>query len=202
MSNSLLSKDRKKLDALVTFRTGRTFREAPEATQPGAFRVLSYKDLDEGQLIAAEEAKRQEVLVLCDPEPKWRGELLRPGDLLFAGKGGRSQAVLFDQPEDTLANSLFVVISADPKELDPGYLLWFLNSPTVQTYFRANMVGTTVPNISLSILKELEVPVPPLAVQRVIGRVHDLALREGRILSELVQQRKALVEEVLTQVTN
>jgi len=152
--------------------------------------------------MAAEQAKRKEVITECDPEAGWRGELLKPGDLLFAGKGGRSQAVLFDQTEETLANSLFVVINTDGKELDPGYLLWFLNSPKAQAYFRANMMGTTVPNITLSTLKELEVPVPPVAAQKAIARVHELALREEHILNELVQQRKALVEEVLTQVTN
>lgn len=167
-----------------------------------AFRVLSYTDLQVGRLLTKDQADKAGVLTQCDFVAAWSEELLQQGDVLFAGKGGRRQAFLFHQPEPTLANSLFVVIRTRPEVLDPGYLVWFLNSKAAQAELGISMVGTSVPNIPLSALRQLTIPLPPIDRQRVIARVNELASQEEQLLNALVQQRKALVEEVLTQATH
>lgn len=190
------------LPALALFiRSGRTFRETPASIAPDAFRVLSYTDFQGGRLLTKDQADKAGVLTRCDAEAAWSEELLQQGDVLFAGKGGRCQAFLFHLPEPTLANSLFVVIRTKPEVLDPGYLVWFLNSKAAQAELGSSMVGTSVPNIPLSALRELPIPLPPLDRQRVIARVNELASLEEQLLSELAQQRKTLVNEVLTNAT-
>lgn len=126
---------------------------------------------------------------------------MQPDDILFAGKGGRSQAYRFDLSERVIAGSLFVVIRTKADVLDPGYLLWFLNSTATQAHFKASMVGTTVPNIPLTVLKELGVPLPPLERQRLIARVHQLAVQEEILTNELLHQRRVLVEQTLANAT-
>lgn len=189
------------IDLSAFIRTGRTFRETPTSSAPDAIRVLTYKDLMDQRLLGQKEAETEGVLGQCDAVEAWAGELLQPGDILFAGKGGRCQAYLFDLPERTIAGSLFVVIRTKADVLDPGYLLWFLNSPAAQAHFKASMVGTLVPNVPLSALKDLIIPVPPLIRQRLIARVHELAIQEEHILNELGQQRKVLVEQILNNAT-
>lgn len=190
------------LPALALFiRSGRTFRETPASVAPDAYRVLSYTDLQGGRLLTKDQADKAGVLTQCDAEPAWTPELLQPGDVLFAGKGGRCQAFHFNLPEPTIANSLFVVIRTKPDLLDPGYLVWFLNSTAAQAELGISMVGTSVPNIPLSALRELSIPLPPLERQRLIARVSELADQEAQLLTELAQQRKVLVEEVLTNAT-
>jgi hypothetical protein len=186
------------VDLVLSIRSGRTFRETPASLAPDAFRVLSYTDLEGHRLLGRDEARERGVLTSCDPDPSWLADLLQPGDVLFAGKGGRSLAFLFQLPEPTLANSLFVVIRTKPEVLDPGYLVWYLNSSVTQAQLTASMVGTSVPNIPLSALKDLLIPVAPLDRQRLIARVNALAHQEEHLLAELAQQRKALVEQVLT----
>jgi len=191
-----------RLSALALFiRSGRTFREPPASVVPDAFRVLSYTDLRGDRLLAKDQADKTGVLTQCAPAASWSEELLQPGDVLFAGKGGRCQAFLFDRPEPTLANSLFVVIRTRAEVLDPGYLVWFLNSKAARTELGISRVGTSVPNIPLSALRQLAIPLPPLERQRLIARVNDLAGQEEQLLNELAQQRKELVEEVLTNAT-
>lgn len=195
---SLMQSTRPIAALALSIRSGRTFRETPASEALETYRVLTYKDLEDHRLLALHEARKADVLTRCDAEPTWASELLQPGDVLFAGKGGRCQAFQFNLPEPTLANALFVIIRTNAEVLDPGYLTWFLNSPTAQTQLAASMVGTTVPNIPLSALKELPVPLPALDRQRLIARVSDLANQQHRILSELNQQHKVLVEQVLT----
>ncbi len=182
-------------------RTGRTFRETPNSTAPDAIRVLTYKDLQGPRLLRQQEANEAQVLGQCDQVTIGLAEQLQPGDILFAGKGGRCQAYHFDLPERTIAGSLFVVIRTKASVLDPGFLLWFLNSPTAQVHFKTSMVGTLVPNVPLAALKELIIPLPPIGRQRLIARVHQLALREEQLSIELSEKRKVLVERTLTNAT-
>ena len=193
-----MSADQQLTHLALSIRSGRTFRETPASVAPDAYRVLSYTDLQGDRLLTHDQALSAGVLTRCGAELGWSDELLQPGDVLFAGKGGRCQAYLFQQPEPTLANSLFVVIRTKQDVLEPGYLVWFLNSSTAQTQLTASMVGTTVPNIPLSALKDLSIPLPPLDRQRLIARVSELANHPEQLSAELAQQRKVLVEHVLT----
>lgn len=162
-----------RLDLLtVHIRTGRTFREAPLAGQEGDVRVLTFKDVQGDRIRSEAEARADGSLVRCESSSKWEGELLQPGDILFTGKSWQSKAVWFDLPERAIASGLFVVVRPDEHVIDPHYLFWYLNTPTAQAHFSRNVVGTLVSNVPISALRELLVPVPPLDVQRTIGKAH------------------------------
>lgn len=66
-----------------------------------------------------------------------------------------------------LANNLFLV-TPEIKELDKSYLYHYLNSDLAQTYLKQAMAGGAMPALSFGIVKELEIFIPPLAVQKQI----------------------------------
>jgi restriction endonuclease S subunit len=60
-------------------------------------------------------------------------------------------------------------------EVVPEYLVHYLNSPDVQMWITFNSrASTAIPHISTAALRELMVPIPPLAVQREIAATMDL----------------------------
>ena len=66
-----------------------------------------------------------------------------------------------------LANNLFLV-TPEIKELDKSYLYHYLNSDLAQTYLKQAMAGGAMPALSFGIVKELEIVIPPLAIQKQI----------------------------------
>ncbi len=66
-----------------------------------------------------------------------------------------------------LANNLFLV-TPEIKELDISYLYHYLNSDLAQTYLKQAMAGGAMPALSFGIVKELEIVIPPLTVQKQI----------------------------------
>ena len=66
-----------------------------------------------------------------------------------------------------LANNLFLV-TPEIKELDKSYLYHYLNSNLAQTYLKQAMAGGAMPALSFGIVKELEIVIPPLAIQKQI----------------------------------
>lgn len=62
--------------------------------------------------------------------------LLQPGDILFAAKGSKNFATVYEEHNGTcVASSTFMVIriNEDSKKiLSSEFLAWYINSPTIQ----------------------------------------------------------------------
>ena len=115
--------------------------------------------------------------------------LLREGDVLFAAKGMNNFAVVYYENQGkAVASSSFIVIrlSHERKQIvSPEYLAWFLtNSPEIFN-FHKQQLGTTIPSISIKLLKELDVSIPTLEKQNLIVKIQDLRDREVKITSQL-----------------
>ena len=78
--------------------------------------------------------------------------------------------------DGVLANNLFKV---DPiiNKLDKAYLFYFLSSEPSQKYFKKSTAGGAMPALSFGVIKEMEIPVPPLITQH-------------EIISKIEQDRK------------
>lgn len=59
-----------------------------------------------------------------------------------------------------------------------GYLQYLLQSSTVREYFRHEVTGTTIFNLSLASIRKLRIGVPPLAEQRSLSSFLDLKTTE------------------------
>ena len=127
---------------------------------------------------------------------------LRPGDVLINLVGasiGRS-AVVPENLGEANVNQAVAVITPMP-ELLPGFLMHFFVGPLAQQILHSGKVETARPNISLTDLRGLRLPVPSLAEQcRVVGVLDDLQaqLDELTTLQDATQaQLEALLPSVL-----
>jgi hypothetical protein len=110
---------------------------------------------------------------------------LESGDLLFRPRGISTQAIYVESVEQPciFAAPLVRIRVTDPQKTHGWSLHWLLNSPSIQRDINAQARGSMIRMVSLQSLRNLQIPIPPLKVQREIAEVAEL-LREERALSE------------------
>ena len=90
-----------------------------------------------------------------------------------------------------IANNLFK-INPNSDNLDQDYLYWVLNRDEVYRYLRAQNTSSGLPAINFRDLKEIEIPLPPLAEQKRIA--HLLGSLDDKI--ELNRKMNETLEEM------
>jgi restriction endonuclease S subunit len=154
-------------------------RDATRPAPTGPFRLVRISDISQdGTWLNTD-------FVRIEPrQPVSEQLVLRSGDVLFPNRGTRTTALAYrlDQP-GTIAGAQFFILRPEPKRVLPEYLAWFLRTDTAARYFSARRKGSYVQIIERNDLADLRMPLPPLAVQRTIVAVAELAVQE-RDLSE------------------
>ena len=118
--------------------------------------------------------------------------ILRHGDILFAAKGTKNFAAVYEQHNLTaVASTSFFVLRLTDKNVLPEYLAWFLNHPNTLTLLKTQATGTSIPSISKSVLESLEIKIPDAETQQTILKIANLRKQE----KNLKQQIETLIDK-------
>jgi len=122
--------------------------------------------------------------------------LLRNGDVLFAAKGTKNFATVYEShnPPAVASTSFFVIRPTDDQVL-PEYLAWFLNSEKTQTLLKAMARGTSIPSISKQELETLEISVPTIETQQAILQIIKLRNLEKSLKNEIETLREKQIQQ-------
>jgi restriction endonuclease S subunit len=188
-----------RLGDIVEIRSGVTLR-GRDATRPdpnGRYRMIRISDLSpDGRLLA-------DQFTPINPDEEVKTDfILKPDDILFACRGVRMQAAVFNFPKiaNAIAGAQFFLIRRLPSILLPDFLVWAINSVHGQAYFTENTSGSYVPLVTSDILKNFAFDVPSLDVQRRIVKLHELGQREEHLQTKIAQSRKHLLEGQLQHI--
>jgi len=122
--------------------------------------------------------------------------LLKDGDVLFAAKGTKNFAAVFENHnEPSVASTSFFVIRPTDKKLLPQYLAWVLNSHLTQTLLKGQAIGTSIPSISKQVLENLEIALPSIETQRVILQITKLRNKEKSLKQEIETLREKQIQQ-------
>lgn len=122
--------------------------------------------------------------------------LLKDGDVLFAAKGTKNFAVVFENHnEPAVASTSFFVIRMSDSKVLPAYLAWFLNSHPVQTLLKGQAIGTSIPSISKQVLEDLEIPVPAIKTQKAILEITKLRNTEKALKQQIETLREKQIQQ-------
>lgn len=89
--------------------------------------------------------------------------------------------------------SNFAFIEFDTEKVDPIYFSWYFNEhPDIERQLKIVMQGTILRALSVQMLRELNIILPPINVQRKIGRIYVLQKKKEKLLYE-----KSILEERL-----
>lgn len=122
--------------------------------------------------------------------------LLKEGDVLFAAKGTKNFAAVFENHnEPSVASTSFFVLRQTDKKVLPQYLAWFLNNHTTQTLLKAQAIGTSIPSISKQVLENLEIAVPGIVTQKAILQITKLRNKEKSLKHEIETLREKQIQQ-------
>lgn len=129
--------------------------------------------------------------------------LLKDGDVLFAAKGTKNFATVFENHnEPSVASTSFFVIRPTDNKVLPQYLAWFLNNHTTQTLLKGQAIGTSIPSISKQVLENLEITVPDIEKQNAILQVAKLRNKEKALKQKIEVLRDKCLNQQLFQAMN
>ena len=184
----------RKLGEVAEIRTGYPFRGRIERGGNGNCRLVQMGDVRASASDVSNVATRVAV-----PEGPGKHRL-HYGDVLFVGRGSRNDAATFvGQGGDAIAASHLFVLRTQDRVVSPDYLTWFLNLPKTQEQIRSMRRGSAVPFVPMAVLARLQVPLPSIEIQRQIAGIERLSLQEQRLLEQIQERRRALINGVLAQ---
>src|SRR5690554_157204 len=114
---------------------------------------------------------------------------LKPNDLIMSCSGTMGKvAIVPENIKSGIINQALLKLT--PKSiLDIQYLKYWMNSPDFDNRLKENTVGAAIKNVaSVKILKQIDVPIPPLPEQKQIVEILDEAF-------EAIDQAKANIEK-------
>lgn len=179
-----------RLGDLVHIRAGHPFRGAVEAFPEGAVAVVQMKDILPGGGVDWSSAVRTELVGRKGPD--W----LSGGDLLFVSRGSRYFAVCVDSPPApaVCGPHLFHLTVKARDQLMPEFLAWVVGQGPVQRQLQQAASGSLQLSVTRQALEALEIPLPPLATQRVVTGLAAAAARERAVLTALIHNRELQLE--------
>lgn len=122
--------------------------------------------------------------------------LLREGDVLFAAKGTKNFATVFEKHnEPSVASTSFFVIRITNSKVLFHFLAWFLNSHSAQSILKGQAIGTSIPSISKQVLENLDITVPSIETQRAILHITYLRNKEKSLKQKIETLREAQIQQ-------
>jgi len=186
---------RTKLKDIAEIQIGYQCREKLDITSDGDHQVVQAKDIDQSN------DHRLDPSNLYRITPKRPAEkyAVRNGDVIFLSKGRRNYATFIEGLSTdlkTIAAGYFFILRVKNKAVLPQYLRWAINQPPLQSYLQSIARGSGMPFIPKDAFSSLEIDVPPVKIQNLIIRLHDLSLKENQLLTLIKNKRNALLQDI------
>lgn len=104
-------------------------------------------------------------------EEKYERYCINNKNLLLSKNGYPYKIAVAEVPADKkiLANGNFYIIEIDEEKIDPYFLMAFFESEQGVASLKSITVGATIPNIGVSALKKLIIPLSSMQIQREIA---------------------------------
>ena len=174
------------VEAIIDYRG-----KSPEKTAEG-IPLITARLIKEGRILGATE------FIAPESYSEWmRRGMPKQGDVVFTTEAPLGQVAQIDNPDVALAQRL-VLLRGKSKELDNTYLRFALRMNSVAEQIRKRATGSTVLGIRQKELRQIEIPLPALEVQRDFARLA-LAI-EGEI--QRLRQRADSVQALKDSLAN
>ncbi len=162
-------------------------------TKEGQIVYLQAKHFDENGIL------RSSLYPDLKAESITEKHLLQNGDIIFAAKGTKNFAALYENKNrPAVASTSFFVIRLNENfqnKILPEYLTWYLNMASSQNYLKSRAVGSSIVSISKSVLDELDLSIPNLNTQKEILRITHLRNSEKKLQQQIEMLREKQIQQ-------
>lgn len=154
--------------------------------------IISIKDLKKGIIILDPEQKRK-----LKDERSLEKSKIKEKDVLVAMRGDFRSAIVHSEATEYTINQNLVGLRLNNKML-PEVLVEFLNGKIGQQQLTSRSKGTTIPSITIRDLLNIQVPVPPMEIQKNLVK-YFTSIQE---YNTLVQEENELVNKMMDSVVS
>ena len=125
------------------------------------------------------------------PDDKKLIHLLKPSDVIVAGKGYRFFAWNYDPSYGRcIPSSLFYVLTVDPKVVLPEFLALQFNSEKIQKKVTLETAGATVPVLTRKTILDLDIKIPSIKEQSKIISLWETMSCEVSLTEQILDKTK------------
>jgi restriction endonuclease S subunit len=181
-----------KLHEITEIKTGITFRNRLLDNLDGDVEVIQMKDVDSSCNIS------DRLIRISSDNIKTR-HYLQPNQIILLAKGKNTRACLITEASKkrVISSAFFSLKIKQPQQVLPYYLQWFLNLPQSEEYFKSNASGTSMFSLPMSVLKNLDIALPTIDVQKKVIKIVQTRQQEKTTLYELEEKKDTYIQQLL-----
>jgi restriction endonuclease S subunit len=179
------------LGEIAELTTGLNYMQKELSENPNSIPLIQVKDIHNNIL-------NKSSVIRINKENIDVRLLLKNNDILFAAKGNRNFAYYYrGEFNDATVSSAFFIIRLIINDIMPEYLVWYLNSKQAKKFFRENVRGTFIPNISIAVMSKMNIPIPDIKTQETIIKLGNGQKLEKSLIEQIVYKRELLINEII-----
>jgi type I restriction enzyme S subunit len=154
------------------------------ASSNGNLHLLRTTDITSGQI-------DWDSVPFCEEEPGNIGKyLLEDGDIVISRAGSVGYSYLLNNPERSIFASYLIRFKP---LINRFYISYFLRSPYYWEAISEKSIGIAMANVNASKLKQIEIPLPPLAEQqRIVNKIEELFTNLDKGIESLEEVKSKL----------
>lgn len=161
-------------------------------TKGGSARFMRLSDLSDLK------AGRAPALATGEAPAVARALRIEEGDLIVAARGSATDVCVACAPVFGAFISLDLYLVRPKRAMaNPQYLATFLELPATQALFVGSKQGSVLARLPKDALEKIEIPVPPIQIQRLIAELALSFDEEGRLLKRLTDLKAFVGREML-----
>lgn len=159
-----------------------------KATSNGKVRYLRITDLNDDGTI-----KSNNDIVYINPDNKIEEQfLLQNNDIVIARSGsvGKSAIYKSDRYEKMIFASYLIRLKINSDLVLPYYLFNFTKTKMYWNQVEANSIAVTQPNLNAEKIKEFQIPLPPIDIQKkIVSEIESLEKQEQKAVENIEKLR-------------
>ena len=144
----------------------------------------------------------EKISAMVEYKPRMESNMLRRGDLLFAGKGTTYLCKIFNLDIKAVASTTLYTIRLHSDSISSEYLCWYLNLPNIVNEIKASQIGSSTPLIHKSTLENIEIPIPDHNTQKKVVEISELQKQEAHLLDAIAEKRTNIINQLLINEIN
>ena len=181
-------------EVLVSLNTGLNPRKFFRLnTEDATNYYVTIREIQKNRIQFSDKTDRinQEALILCNKRAN-----LEKGDILFSGTGTIGEVAIVDEtPNNWSIKEGVYSLKPISTSINSKFLMYILQTKNIKEKYFQKVVGGTVKSITMADLKKVDIPIPPLEVQKEIVRILDNYTKsveelKEKLNAELIARKK------------
>jgi len=170
-----------------------SYLDENRASEPTTYRYIMISNISDGDIFFTDNQ------YLNDIQSNLKKYCIRNNSVLLTKTGSpdfKSAVVQVAEGMEILATGNMFILEIDEKKANPYYLQAFFDSELGRALFKSIYVGSVIPTISLEKLRKLEIPLPSLEEQNIIGVKYKEELERMAELKEKLSTSREKLKKI------